>query len=124
LGGQYFFTVDEVFVDHNTIYLIESKHSNQNILPSKGDTKDGLLKMILYSNLGEVDVNNVKMKSKAMLNLTSPKIHGEITSEAPAWNRANFFRNNNFTQEQIRFIDVLLDEAIENGFLVKIGGIK
>jgi len=30
---------------------------------------------------------------------------------------------NNFSQEQIWFVDALMDEAAENGFIVKIGGI-
>jgi hypothetical protein len=30
--------------------------------------------------------------------------------------------NNNISQEQIRLIDTLLSEAVENGFVVKIGG--
>jgi hypothetical protein len=121
LGGQYFFTVDEVFIEKDTVYLIESKHSKQSILPSKGDIKDGLLKMILYSNLCEVEVDNVKMKSKAVLKLTSPKIKGEITSKIPVWERAAFLLENNFSQEQIRYIDTLLDEAVDNEFIVKIG---
>ena len=133
LGGQYFFTVDEIVVDKNIVYLIESKHSKPTILPKKGDTctlyevhsiKDGLLKMILYSNLCEVEVNGTKMKSQAILKLTSPKIRGEISSEIPVWERAGFLLNNDFSQKQIRFIDVLLDEAVENGFMLKIGGIK
>ena len=93
LGGQYFFTVDEVFIDKDTVYLIESKHSKQSILPSKGDIKDGLLKMILYSNLCEVEVDGKKMKSKAILNLTSPKNDREITSEMPVWDRGDLLFN-------------------------------
>ena len=124
LGGQYFFTVDEVFIDNDTVYLIESKHSKQSALPSKGDIKDGLLKMILYSNLCEVEVDGKKMKSKAVLNLTSPKISRKITSKMPVWDRGDLLLINNFSQEQIRFIDTLLDEAVENGFEVKIGGAK
>jgi len=74
LGGQYFFTIDEILIENDTVYLSESKHSANSILPSKGDIKDGLLKMILYSNLCDIEVNGVKMKSKAVLNLTSTKI--------------------------------------------------
>ena len=124
LGGQYFFTVDEVSVEKNTVYLIESKHSKRTVLPSKGDIKDGLLKMILYSNLCEVEVDGKPMKSKAVLHLTSPKIDREITSEMPIWDRGDLLLINNFSQKQIRFIDVLFDEAVENGFVVKIGGAK
>jgi hypothetical protein len=124
LGGQYFFTVDEILIENDTVYLIESKHSENALLPSKSDIKDGLLKMILYSNLCEVKVNGKKMKSRAVLNLTSPKIKGGISSEIPVCDRAGFLLNNNFSQEQIRFIDTLLDEAVENSFMVKIGGVK
>jgi hypothetical protein len=46
LGGQYFFTVDEIKLEE-TLLLIEGKHSVNAKLPSKGDIKDGLLKMIL-----------------------------------------------------------------------------
>ena len=124
LGGQYFFTVDEVFLDKDTVYLIEGKHSKQGILPSKGDIKDGLLKMILYSNLCEVEVDGKPMKSKAVLSLTSEKIEGEISSEASLKKMSVFLLNNNFSEEQIRIIGDLTDEAMGNGFIIKIGGAK
>jgi hypothetical protein len=124
LGGQYFFTVDEILIEKDIVYLIESKHSKNSILPSKGDIKDGLLKMILYSNLSEVEVNGVKMKSKAVLNLTSNKIERKITSKDEIWDRGDLMLINNFSQELMRFMNALLDEAEENGFEVKIGGAK
>ena len=123
LGGQYFFTVDEVFIEKDTVYLIECKHSKQSILPSKGDIKDGLIKMILYSNLSEVEVDGKHMKSRAVLQLTSPKITKEFSSEIPVWERGNCLLLNNFSQEQIWFLDALMNEAGENGFVVKIGGV-
>ncbi|MDR0969504.1 MAG: hypothetical protein LBM67_03080 [Lentimicrobiaceae bacterium] len=90
LGGQYFFTVDEILIDGNTVYLIEDKHSKTCILPSIGDIKDGLLKMILYSNLCEVKVNGKAMKSKAVLKLTSEKMSGAITEKSFGRDRAEF----------------------------------
>jgi hypothetical protein len=124
LGGQYFFTVDEVLIDKDTVFLIESKHSKNSILPSKGDIKDGLLKMILYSNLCEVEVDEKPMKSQAVLKLTSAKINGELTSETSHGDREDLLLINNFSQEQIKFINVLIDEAVENGFKLKIEGMK
>ena len=120
LGGQYFFTVDEILIENNTVYLIESKHSANSNLPSKGDIKDGLLKMILYANLCEVEVNGVKMKSKAVLRLTSLKIDKEIISEMPVGDRGDLLLINNFSQEQMKFITVLMNEAVENDFIIKI----
>ncbi|MDR0768446.1 MAG: 30S ribosomal protein THX [Dysgonamonadaceae bacterium] len=124
LGGQYFFTVDEIETDNDTVSLIESKHSKNAILPSIGDIKDGLLKMILYSNLCHVSVDEVEMKCKAVLNLTSTKLKGELTSEVPVRDKTDFLSNNNFSQKQIKFIDALFDEAKENGFIIKIGFAK
>ena len=64
------------------------------------------------------------MKSKAVLNLTSPKISVGVSSEFAIWDRPVFLLNDNLSQEQIRLVDALLDEAVENGFIVKIGGVK
>ncbi|WP_205013243.1 hypothetical protein, partial [Pseudomonas shirazica] len=58
LGGEYYFVTDEIKVEENKLYLIEGKHSRNSYLPSNGDIKDGLLKMILYTNLQTVTVNN------------------------------------------------------------------
>jgi hypothetical protein len=121
LGGQYFFTVDEVSIDKNTIYLIESKHSKNSILPSKSDIKDGLLKMILYSNLTEVKFESKNMKSKALLNLTSKKLKGQLSSNDTPNEKIKFFSENSFSQEKMNFIDTLFKEASENNFIVKMG---
>ena len=71
LGGYYFFTCDEVSIKKDTIYLIEGKHSKQSLIPSLEDIKDGLLKMILFTNLKEVKVGKRGYKPVAVLKLTS-----------------------------------------------------
>lgn len=71
LGGYYFFTCDEVEVERETIYLIEGKHSKQSIIPSLEDIKDGLLKMILFTNLKEVKIGEKGFNPVAVLKLTS-----------------------------------------------------
>lgn len=71
LGGNYYFTADEVRIEDNNIYLIECKHSNKNKLPSIDDIKDGLLKMILFTNLKNVSVDSKKYNSISVLKLTS-----------------------------------------------------
>lgn len=124
LGGEYFFTVDEVLIENDTVYLMESKHSKTSILPSKSDIKDGLLKMILYSNLSEVEVNGKKMKSKAVLKLTSPKIKDEISSGSRLFDRGKFVAENDFKPEMQILISELFKEAEENNFNVKIGFAK
>lgn len=54
LGGQYFFTIDEVILRDDTLCLCESKHSKNALLTSSYDTKDGLLKLMLYNNIDSI----------------------------------------------------------------------
>jgi hypothetical protein len=122
LGGQYFFTVDEVEIKNDTVYLIESKHSKNSILPSKGDIKDGLLKMILFSNIINVTADGQKTKSVAVLKLTSPKIKEKtiLFSETVPKYREIFYKENNFSKSQIEFVECLIEEAKENKFVIHI----
>lgn len=69
LGGFYYFTVDEVELKGKEVYLIEGKHS-KGTLPSIGDIKDGLIKMILFTNLEDVRINGESFKPKPVLKLT------------------------------------------------------
>lgn len=73
LGGYYFFTVDEVNINKKNIYLIEGKHSKTSSLPSLEDIKDGLLKMILFTNLEDVRINNKRYTPTSILKLTTEK---------------------------------------------------
>ena len=79
---------------------------------------------VIFAYLCEVEVNGVKMKSKAILKLTSNKIEREISSKNEIWDRGDLMLINNFSREQMLFINDLIDEAEENGFEVKIGGAK
>lgn len=119
LGGQYFLTVDEIEITKGSVSLIEGKHSKDSILPSKSDIKDGLLKMILYSNLVEVKVDGEKMKSNPVLRLTSTKLKGEMTSCDSSAEQENFFKKNNLTTKQIEIIETVMKEANRNNFTVK-----
>lgn len=91
LCGQYFLTVDEIKLTSDTVSLIEGKHSTKALLPSKGDIKDGLLKMILYCNLSDVTANGKKIKSEDVLCLTSAKLKGAVTSESTKKEIEEFF---------------------------------
>ena len=71
LGGSYYFTSDEVELHENNVYLIDAKHTKETKLPSLGDIKDGLLKMMLFSNLEDVKVDDKKMNPVSILKLTT-----------------------------------------------------
>jgi hypothetical protein len=106
LGGYYFFTCDEVNIEKGTVYLIEGKHSKQSSIPSLDDIKDGLVKMILFTNLKDVKIESAEYESIALLKLTSGvKFHSE-----------------SLRQSQIESLRLLKKEAQENKFRVLING--
>jgi len=103
LGGFYYFTVDEVEIRGNNIFLIEGKHSRRNTLPSLEDIKDGLLKMILFTNLEDVKVDGEKYEPVAILKLTVK----------------NHFNENRLSYSQKEILRLLQEEARINNFNVK-----
>ena len=57
---------------------MECKHSNGGILPSDDDVKDGLLKLILFTNLDKLYNDKKETKFKPVIRLTSNKMIGYI----------------------------------------------
>jgi hypothetical protein len=90
LGGYYFFTCDEVEIYEDEIYLIEAKHSRTSMLPSSGDIKDGLLKMVLYCNLSNVFINKEEYKALPVLKLT---FNRDFDVESLNKNQKKLFKN-------------------------------
>lgn len=107
LGGHYFFTCDEITIKKGIIYLTECKHSKQSVIPSLDDIKDGLIKMILLTNLKEVEIGNTIYPHQPILKLTSDKK----------------FSTKLLRKSQIDNLCVLKKEAKENNFQVLINGI-
>lgn len=79
LGGKYFFTADGITFEEDTISLIEAKHTKRSKIPNVSDIKDGLVKMILYSNLEKVSVDGNLRKAFPTLILTSHKLRGVLS---------------------------------------------
>jgi len=104
LGGYYFFTCDEVYIEKNTIYLIEGKHSKQSFIPSLEDIKDGLVKMILFTNLKEVKIGDLEYSPIPVLKLTSDMK----------------FSRDTLRKSQIDYLRDLKRETKENNFRVVI----
>lgn len=71
LGGVYFFTSDEVELHGDSLFLIEGKHTKGRDFPSLEDIKDGLLRMILLTNLRDVNINDKQYKPIPVLQLTT-----------------------------------------------------
>lgn len=102
IGGYYFFTCDEVNIERGVIQLIEGKHSKQSVIPSLEDIKDGLVKMILFTNLTEVKIGDVKYKPVSILKLTSDRK----------------FSMASLSKSRVNDLRLLKREAIENNFKV------
>jgi len=102
------------------LFLVEGKHSINSLLPSKGDIKDGLLKMILYCNLIETKVDGKDMECRPILELTSTKLKGQINSNSSEKEISDFINNNAFNEGQKQIIKKLFEETKCNNFAVNI----
>ncbi len=103
-GGNYFLTADEAWIEGDNLYLAEGKHAKGDTLPSTGDIKDGLLKMILFTNLEDVKVEGHTYNRIAVLKLTT----GSRLSE---------YR---LRESESRLMNVLRQEAQINHFRIAI----
>lgn len=123
LGGMYFLTIDDVIVHNSQYELIESKHSKKVILPGENDIKDGLIKMILFSNIDKL-YEETDVISKTLVNfipvlrLTSEKIQGKITTNMNESEIKAFFQRNCFRKNKEEFVNTLFKEARANNFEV------
>jgi hypothetical protein len=106
VGGKYHFTVDEIEIIDDTIYLIEAKNTKSDLIPSISDIKDGLLKMILFSNLENVQVDGKVYKSIPVLKLTSGKC----------------LTMNELSGNNKQIIEKLKQESFKNGFKITYNG--
>lgn len=104
LGGWYYLTVDEIVLENNIAYLMECKHSTKKTLPSLTDIKDGLIKMVLFSNLENVSIEDKTYIPRAVLKLTSTKP----------------FSFDSLTNAEKKTYSQLLDEAQKNEFELRI----
>ncbi|HLL99468.1 MAG TPA: hypothetical protein VK400_00300, partial [Pyrinomonadaceae bacterium] len=119
LFGKYFFTVDETKIEPPaTVYLIEAKHSQRGLLPSKNDIKDGLIKMMLYTNLRGVKVDARAFDYKVMIRLTANRLKGSITSAAADEELTKFCSDNLIDATNREFLKNLFREARENKFTI------
>src|SRR3989344_4831444 len=104
LGGIYYFTSDEVELHNNDIWLIDAKHTRTDNLPSLGDIKDGLLKMMLFTNLKEVKIDGKNLNPVPILKLTT----------------GDNFSIEKLNDGQKKLLEFLKKEAKTNGFRILI----
>lgn len=118
LFGKYYFTVDETLIEPKTLSLIEAKHSSRSKMPSKNDIKDGLIKMMLYTNLQKVKFGEKSINYKVKIRLTSSRLEGSINSNASQDELEIFAETNLIKLKQKQFIQRLFQEAQANNFTI------
>ena len=104
LGGNYYFTSDEVELHGKEIHRINAKHTKEDKLPSLGNIKDGLLKMILFTNLEDVEADNQNFIPVPTLKLTT----------------MDNFNLQDTNKSQKEMLEVLRKESKINGFNIMI----
>ncbi|MBU1298182.1 MAG: hypothetical protein KJ963_01110 [Bacteroidetes bacterium] len=118
LGGFYYFTVDEVLLNNNSLFLIEKKHSENSLVPSIADIKDGLVKMILYSNFPEVMVAGKFYPHHPTLGLTSKNVREQCHTLSTEEELTSFFSTNNFTNKAAQSLQDLFNEGRKNNIVI------
>ena len=65
------FTADELRTNKKSVKIVEAKNTKENGLPGLLDIKDGLTKMILFTNLSEAKIGDNVYNIIPILKLTS-----------------------------------------------------
>jgi hypothetical protein len=78
LGGIYYLTADEIIQEDRRFVIQESKNATRGFLPSIADIKDGLFKLILFSNLDTLTLKDERVQFGARLKLTGTEVHGSL----------------------------------------------
>lgn len=121
LGGNYFLTADEIIIDNDKKELIiqEAKNATSDKLPKSADIKDGLFKILLFSQIKTIYLDDVLYKYKVSLKLT-----GNISStlQLPNDNKkiSLFFKKENLSEPDKKSIYMLNEEAMENNYQIEI----
>lgn len=127
LGGVYYLTADEVIVEDGRYVIQESKHASRGSLPSVADIKDGLFKLILFTNLKSLSLAGEMVRFSSRLKLTGARLHGSVRLPALRGEEEEFIALNKtvLTKRQQEIVRLLQLEASGNNnleILIKGGG--
>lgn len=121
LGGSYFLTADEIIIDEDKKQLViqEAKNATSEKIPKGADIKDGLFKILLFSQIKTIYLDDVKYDYKVSLKLT-----GCLSSSIRLPNTQKeidlFTAKENISKSDKASIIMLNEEATENNYEVEI----
>lgn len=116
LGGMYYLTSDEVYQQGKIFTIQESKNSSSRQMPSEDDIKDGLFKLILFSNLEYLYLGDNQVEFTTRLKLTG-KVNGSLHLPNETAVIAEFCHNNSFKKNQVKIVQSLNLETKQNSKL-------
>lgn len=121
LGGSYYLTADEIIINEEKkeIIILESKNATIDKLPKLADIKDGLFKILLFSQIKVIYLEDIEYSYKVKLRLT-----GNISTKLILPNNkitiSKFVEIENISDSDRLSINILNEEAVENGYQVEI----
>ena len=121
LGGIYYLTCDGILIEKGVLIVQESKNTTTKKIPQISDIKDGLFKLILFSNLEYIVYNGKKVKFQSRLRLTGDVL-GQIAFPAKKDEIEIFIKKNKFSKNDKKIIENLNKEAIKNNISIQISG--
>lgn len=119
LGGLYYLTPDEIHHSEGKYIIQESKNASASSFPKLDDIQDGLFKLILFSNLRELKLNEIPVDFVSKLKLTGKNIQGTLCLPSQESDIDLFIRNNysSLSSKNRKIIKRLNLEAINNNNL-------
>jgi len=113
LGGEYHLTADEIHYQDQTIIIQESKNSSKDPLPKIADIKDGLFKLILFSNMNSLYLGDEPIEFIVRLKLTG-KLKSTISLPTDEQSLELFVAVNSLSNTNKQLLIQLNLEASEN----------
>jgi hypothetical protein len=120
LGGVYYLTPDELIKTENGYLIQESKNSSRKALPDLTDIQDGLFKLVLYSNIDSLSLNDRQVDFQVKLKLTGKGVIGKLESIGYTTRIDKFLNDNSsvFNEKENQIIRKLMLESQKNTNLI------
>lgn len=113
LGGEYHLTADEIYSQDQTIIIQESKNSSKDSLPKIADIKDGLFKLILFSNMSSLFIAEKPVEFVVRLKLTGA-LSSSISLPTDELNINQYATSHNLSSANKQLLIKLNQEASKN----------
>ena len=120
LGGEYYLTADGIRWENNQLVIEESKNTTKDPLPTENAIKDGLFKLILYSNMEQVEFDDMKdVPFITRLRLTGD-LTGTLNLPCESELVPIFCKENDLKPAKQKIITLLNQEADRNNLEIRI----